>query len=489
MKVIKIFLIVGMALLSVSCDKWLDVKPQSQLDRDDLFSSENGYSDALIGVYAELCDGSLYGRELTYGALYVMAGYYDKGNMMGEFPYLYQYLYKKDNTNKQDYVINIIDAFWSKIYTQIANLNAMLQTIDGNKNLFSGENYNVIKGEAIGLRAFLHFELLRMFGEPYAKDKDAESIPYVDEFTTSVTRLYTVDEIITLVLKDLETAKGLLENDPIHLGTTPSTVLASKVTVDANNNIYAWHNRRFHFNYYAAIATMARVYLWKGDKANALSKALEVIAAQEEKFPWVIAGNLMNIGSDKISDKIQDATFATEHIFALNATKLETLSDGYLYGGQGSLLLTDRSIYPSSFDYRYKNLFKILDGTTLYVTRKYESLSNVSAAFKNRIPMIRISEMYYIAAECEGDGTLATDYLNAVRNNRGLTAEKLENLTPDLLKNEIFKEYQKEFYGEGKLWYYYKRTLAPTIEANKNYFTSIDLYTFDRPENEDAYRF
>ena len=298
-----------------------------------------------------------------------------------------------------------------------------------------------------------------------------------------------MDEIITLVLKDLETAKGLLENDPIHLGTTPSTVLASKVTVDANNNIYAWHNRRFHFNYYAAIATMARVYLWKGDKANALSKALEVIAAQEEKFPWVIAGNLMNIGSDKISDKIQDATFATEHIFALNATKLETLSDGYLYGGQGSLLLTDRSIYPSSFDYRYKNLFKILDGTTLYVTRKYESLSNVSAAFKNRIPMIRISEMYYIAAECEGDGTLATDYLNAVRNNRGLTAEKLENLTPDLLKNEIFKEYQKEFYGEGQLWYYYKRTLAPTIEANKNYFTSIDLYTFDRPENEDAYRF
>ena len=58
--------------------------------------------------------------------------------------------------------------------------------------------------------------------------------------------------------------------------------------------------------------------------------------------------------------------------------------------------------------------------------------------------------------------------------------EKLENLTPDLLKNEIFKEYQKEFYGEGQLWYYYKRTLAPTIEANKNYFTSIDLYTFDR---------
>lgn len=137
MKIVKIFLILGIALASVSCDKWLDVKPKSQLDRDDLFSSENGYSDALIGVYAELCDGSLYGRELTYGALDVMAGYYDRGNMMGEYPCLYQYLYKKNNTNKQDYVINIVDAFWSKIYTQIANLNSILQTIDDNQNLFS----------------------------------------------------------------------------------------------------------------------------------------------------------------------------------------------------------------------------------------------------------------------------------------------------------------------------------------------------------------
>ena len=489
MKMIKIFLFVSMAFVSVSCDKWLDVKPQSQLDRDDLLSSENGYSDALIGVYAELCDGSLYGRELTYGALDVMAGYYDRGNMMGDYPYLHQYLYKKDNTNKQDFVIDIIDAFWSKIYTQIANLNSMLQTIDDNKNLFSGENYNIIKGEAIGLRAFLHFELLRMFGEPYAKDKDAEAIPYVDGFTTSVTRLYSVDEVVTLVLKDLEIAKGLLENDPMRLGSTPNSVLASKVTVDEDNNIFAWHNRRFHFNYYATIATMARVYLWKGDKVNALTNALEVIAAQEEKFPWVIAANLSSIGSDDTADEIQDATFATEHVFALNATKLETLSDGYLYGGQGSLLLTDRSIYPSSFDYRYKDLFKLLEGTTLYVTRKYESLSNVSAAFKDRIPMIRISEMYYIAAECEENTTIATGYLNAVRDNRGLTAEKLENLTPDLLKEEIFKEYQKEFYGEGQLWYYYKRNLTPTIEANKDYFTSIDLYTFDRPEDEDAYRF
>ena len=492
MKNMKIFLIIAMALVSASCDKWLDVKPQSQLDRDDLFSSENGYSDALIGVYAELCDESLYGRELTYGTLDIMAGCYSKETIVGNYGWLFQYLYKKDNTNKQDFVVNIIDAFWSKIYTQIANLNAMLQTIDDNKNLFSGSNYEVLKGEAIGLRAFLHFELLRMYGETYSAGKDIKAIPYVNELTTSVTRLYTVDEAITLILEDLGTAKGLLEKDPIYLGTTPNSILASQVTVDDANNIYAWHNRRFHFNYYAAIATMARVYLWKGDKTNALEKALEVISAQESKFPWVKSDNLLNIGSDNLNHKNQDATFATEHIFTLNATKLETLTENYLYKGSETshcLLLTDRSVYPSSFDYRYKNLFKIMEGTTLYVTRKYEPLSNVSACFKNRIPIIRVSEMYYIAAECEGNTTTATGYLNTVRDNRGLLAEKLENLTPEQLKEEIFKEYQKEFYGEGQLWFYYKRNLTPTIEANKDYFTSTDLYTFDRPDGEDSYRF
>lgn len=112
---------------------------------------------------------------------------------------------------------------------------------------------------------------------------------------------------------------------------------------------------------------MARVYQWKGDKTNALKKALEVISAQESKFPWVKSDNLLNIGSDNINHKNQDATFATEHIFALNATKLETLTENYLYKGSGSnfcLLLTDRSAYPSSFDYRYKNLFKMLEGYT-----------------------------------------------------------------------------------------------------------------------------
>ena len=67
-------------------------------------------------------------------------------------------------------------------------------------------------------------------------------------------------------------------------------------------------------------------------------------------------------------------------------------------------------------------------------------------------PLIRMSEMYYIAAETETSEDAALDYLNTVRRERGLG----DNLTAGVdLQNEIFKEYKKEFFGEGQLFYYF----------------------------------
>ncbi|MFR7812353.1 MAG: RagB/SusD family nutrient uptake outer membrane protein [Butyricimonas faecihominis] len=58
----------------------------------------------------------------------------------------------------------IINNIWSQAYTTIANLNNILENIENKENILHPTYYNIIKGEALGLRAFLHFELLRMFG-------------------------------------------------------------------------------------------------------------------------------------------------------------------------------------------------------------------------------------------------------------------------------------------------------------------------------------
>ena len=55
------------------------------------------------------------------------------------------------------------DAIWKTMYKTIMNCNNLLENMEGRQELFSGHNYELIRGETLGLRAYLHFDLLRMF--------------------------------------------------------------------------------------------------------------------------------------------------------------------------------------------------------------------------------------------------------------------------------------------------------------------------------------
>ena len=46
------------------CDNWLDVRPESELNEDQMFATEQGYMDALYGVYVNMGKNELYGGSL-----------------------------------------------------------------------------------------------------------------------------------------------------------------------------------------------------------------------------------------------------------------------------------------------------------------------------------------------------------------------------------------------------------------------------------------
>ena len=46
--------ILCIALLSVSCEKWLDVSPETEVKYDDLFSYKNGFTDQMTGISTNL---------------------------------------------------------------------------------------------------------------------------------------------------------------------------------------------------------------------------------------------------------------------------------------------------------------------------------------------------------------------------------------------------------------------------------------------------
>lgn len=486
---------VALTFLLAGCERWLDVNASTELDREQLFKNENGYGEALIGVYAKMCDNSLYGRELTFNMADILSAYYDVTRYNNSYWYKYSYA---DPTNPtavswcEEYTGNI----WNNIYTQIANINSLLETIDGNRDVFSDDNYHLVKGEALGLRAFLHFDLLRLFAEVYAAGKDKEAIPYVTRLTHSVTPLFTQEDAVAAMLDDLKKAKELLANDPMRLGTTPASCLASLPSGNkmADDKIPVWHNRRFRFNYYAAVATMARVYLWQGDRENALACAREVIADQEAKFPWVLKENLSHIGETENSDyRNQDRTFATEHVFALNVTDVESSMDGYVYSGEKEFSSSEArleisldkrsSVYEHySSDVRY--LYWFVPYKNNFLVSKYYQNPVTARYFQERVPLIRLSEMYYIAAECAATVAEGVGYLDRVRANRGLNSYPLStSLSKDELDTEIRKEHEKEFWGEGQLWFYYKRKSYMNFST---YMTKAEFFTFSIPDEEES---
>ena len=340
-----------------------------------------------------------------------------------------------------------ISSIWSNHFSAVANINQAMLFIDENKGVFtSPEVHDVYKGEFLALRAFLHFDILRLFAPSAAmnnnKGLDALAIPYVDVFTNIAQSQLTVKEVLKKIETDLLAAKQLMKGKEEFKFSDTSDPL---------------YNRKQRMNYYAVTALLARVYLWGNDKEAALKEAKEIIGEADGESP--ASYELANSAATT-----SDPMFNKELIFTLDVQKLKDNSDIYFTESFSSTsnILTMSSkgkatIFNSSgLDNEFRNYWitPYSDGSS-FVLKKYTGV--------NYIPMFKISELYLIAAEC-AQGKAAYDYLNKLRNHRGLSS-----IAPtDDLAGYIFQEYRREFIGEGQMFFYYKRKAMETIGAENN---------------------
>ncbi len=469
------FLLLTLIFIS-GCKKWLDAKPKTAVEQSQLFTSEQGFEDAMYGVYTVMSNSSLYGDQLTMSFMDVLAQNYSCQTVPGNSFYQAA-IYNYTDAGVKTRITNI----WDSMYNAITNVNNILLNIDAKKNLFQPGNYELIKGEALGLRAFMHFDLLRIFGGSYASHASRNAIPYVTTVSGGVTPLSTVSGILDSVIADLTAASGLLS------GYKAIDVNFPVDNVTLQND---WLNRRqSHFNYWAAEAALARVYLYKGDKQNALVHATNVINSGLFSFET----------SDRISN-YHDYTFIPEQIFSLSKFNLLTQVNTYFktpsgtvntgvsvqltntYGGGGIVDQIYEIASGGVTDVRYARLWQ-LSGNVYFDTKYWQEASN--QAFNNLVPLMRLPEMYYIAAECS-DPAAATGYLNTVREHRGLS-DLPAGLDAPTVQNEIFKEYGKEFYAEGQLFYYYKRLDKSQIRFLATQ-ASDNIYILPLPDAELQYR-
>ena len=448
-----------------SCSDWLDVAPNTDLPAKELFTSESGFTSALAGLYISMTDENTYGKNLTFGLMDQLAQMYDHipdGVVSRKEVYVYD-----RETNGGYNTKGVIAGIWQSQYHIIANANNLLKwwELNGEAVLTDTIVRRMIRGEALAVRAFIHFDLLRGWGPmDYAGSDDAKEMkcmPYRTVADHSKKPLLTAREIVENVVADLKEAREYMSYEK---------------DLDLSDRKGERHLR---FNYHAINALLARVYNYAGEKDSAAMHARMVIDG---------CGLELQSGNDN------DPILSNEFICGLSMHELkDNLSEYFAVGDKIRTkyylkTTTLNSIFEAtgaeSEDIRAR-------GTAFY--RQNEEQCAISLKYVDNdsevIPLIRLPEMYYIACETAETGEEAAYYINTVRNKRGLSKSKdVACDTEEKRLAALNKEYSKEFYGEGQyFWFLKSRGITGTLLHSSEVTLVEEHFVFTLPDAEVEY--
>ncbi len=456
--------------------KYLDVKPEASYTDVQVYGNEKALQQALIGLYISLADKNLYGANLSTTVIELLAQRYkpisDNMGMRNLSP-LNDYQYS--NTVIQA----LFDTTWKTGYATILAANVFLSKIDNSiqSKIISQENGNLLKGEAIAIRAMMHFDLLRLFGPVYSSGSATKAIPYYTLADAKQQPILTASAAMDKIMADLTEAATLLAHDPA----------IGKGVVYSADFYSGYRNQRL--NYYAVKGLMARAYLWAGKKDEARTAALAVLNEGEKWFPWTTPDSAAGVTTDYLNGLNPDRVFYKEVLFGVYNPNMYNIYNTYFSPAvyDGAILAPDTTRLSTVFesnlnDPRFGLSWK-REGKSYRTFFKFADITTKTKPWRFVQPLLRKSELYYLLAEVETDPVKALEYLNTVRRNRAWA-----NLPPTAnITVELRKEYQKEFFGEGQLFFYYKRINATGVlyaNSSSAYYTVNPMYVVPLPFSE-----
>ncbi|RRB07472.1 RagB/SusD family nutrient uptake outer membrane protein [Larkinella rosea] len=239
--------------LLCSCDKELDVKPDSQITAASFWTTQEDVTGARSGMYARF-------RTFTDFNLYYLGESRSEIMGTGILNADFRIPYFQNRLNK----ITAPGPDWGTIYTVIHDINLILKYAPGIK--FTSESTkNTILAEAYTMRAFLYFVLVRTWGGTPLLLDPTESF---DPATIYKPRA-SEDEMFKLITDDLAKA---LELFPVN--TYPT--------------------RRGAWSKPAANALKGDVYLWIAKRRNGGESALNTALAALQEVQKTDVGLLPN---------------------------------------------------------------------------------------------------------------------------------------------------------------------------------------------------
>ncbi|MBC9798498.1 RagB/SusD family nutrient uptake outer membrane protein [Sinomicrobium weinanense] len=409
-KILYILLVcVGFGLQSCS-DSDLEPNLSQNKNIDLSINNEEDLKGLLYGAYDRMSRTQYYGRD------YIVYGEVRSDNM-----------YSNANSNRfvNAAEMNMVstDAYpsdtWERMYQVIASVNTIINKDP--EELEEGVDMKAVnhfKGQAFVIRALVHFDLVKLYGQQHVEGQgglDALGVPYVTTFREE-DNLYpsrsTVAEVRDMAMSDLDAALDLMSEE---LDDT------SKQTITTN----------------AVNAIRARIALYFGDWNTALAAAKAVI--DSGKFQITEADKYKDIFS---TDSTPNSIFELGYN-AVNNEGINGLANIYQNTNYGDVVvLQDLLDMYEEDDVRAAPEMINKTGDYLRNVGKYSSL----APYDDNIFVIRYEEMILIYAEAlleTGNSGEALTYLNMI------PAERNASPYSEATKDNILLERRKELAFEG----------------------------------------
>ncbi len=340
-------IIYSTVLMIFSCSKQLDTTPTTSIDASTALRTSDDVKAALIGAYSDMGAADFYG-----GRVFMESDLLADVNELS-WSGTYQGLTQIDNKAipvDNGFVTNV----WLSGYKTINDVNNVLSNI---KVVVAVDTAKVVGGAKF-IRGASYFELVKMFAKDWNDGNPSTNpgVPLVLNPTTAISdsnkvSRNTVAQVYAQVIADLTDAEAKL----------PKT-----------NGFYATKA--------AAAAILARVYLQKGDYANAAQAANRAIVNSGASLTETYA-------------EAFGATNTKEDIFDLQVTTTsgtQGFNEFYSASQRGDIQINDAhlNLYEAGDD--RLNLF-YTSGGSVY-TGKFEFLHG-------NVHTIRVAEMYLIRAE------------------------------------------------------------------------------------------
>lgn len=442
-----------------SCNGFLTEEPVMSQSNELTLSNYTGLDLATAALY------NRFQSYYWYGGSHVLTSELSGGNARNPitYPGSGRYRYQAN----WSYNENATSSIWYYAYYTIAAANNIINNLEGKESSeVTAQDIANLRAEALTIRAFCHFDLVRTYAQPYTYGNPEENlgVPYVYVTTMGQPARDNVKTVYDNIVKDLLEAESLMSDGYVRAGVTDVAAAISKPVIQA---------------------LLSRVYLYMGSYQSAADYATKVI--NSGKY------NLQS-GDDYLTMFNQmTATEGGETIFEMYSFKGNSYWDGsgweqmsYITTSNGSADVCASADLVNLYEegdvrlklYEYKN-------NTDWFSLKYKGKDGSQIPCENNTPLIRFSEMYLNRAEALANGASiagvsADSDLRELCSHRGITA-------PAGTVANILNERRKELAFEGHILYDLKRTgngVVRTDGAGVNVPFPDNRWAFPIPKSE-----